>query len=100
MALTSPIRHLVVSARSLVPMVRLEQASILHSSRKCRKTGGFEPQYGQSEGGIIQIVTQSGGNQLHGALYGYARPDAFEAKRKQRDDFAVNKAGEILASEK
>ena len=63
------------------------------------KTGGFEPQYGQSEGGIVQIVTQSGDNQLHGALYGYARPDAFEAKRKQRDDFAVNKVGEILASE-
>jgi Carboxypeptidase regulatory-like domain len=63
------------------------------------KTGGFEPQYGQSEGGIVQIVTQSGGNDLHGALYGYARPNAFEAKRKQRDDFAVNKVGEILASE-
>ena len=29
------------------------------------KTGGFEPQYGQSEGGIVQIVTQSGGNQFH-----------------------------------
>jgi len=63
------------------------------------KTAGFEPQYGQSEGGIVQIVTQSGGNEFHGALYGYARPNAFEATRKQRDDFAVNKVGEILASE-
>src|SRR5882724_11727037 len=34
------------------------------------KTGGYEPQYGQSEGGIVQIVTQSGGNEFHGALYG------------------------------
>ena len=37
------------------------------------KTGGFEPQYGQSTGGIINIITQSGGNEFHGALYGYAQ---------------------------
>jgi hypothetical protein len=63
------------------------------------KTGGFEPQYGQSQGGIINIVTQSGGNEYHGAVYGFMRPDAFEAKRRQRDDFSANKVGEILAEE-
>jgi hypothetical protein len=63
------------------------------------KTGGFEPQYGQSQGGIINIITQSGGNEYHGAVYGFMRPDAFEAKRKQRDDFSVNKVGKILAEE-
>jgi hypothetical protein len=63
------------------------------------KTGGFEPQYGQSQGGIINIVTQSGGNEYHGALYGFARPNAFEATRKQRDDFSSNKVGEFLAEE-
>jgi hypothetical protein len=63
------------------------------------KTGGFEPQYGQSQGGIINIITQSGGNEYHGAVYGFMRPDAFEATRKQRDDFSVNKVGKILAEE-
>ena len=63
------------------------------------KTGGFEPQYGQSQGGIVNIITQSGGNEYHGAVYGFMRPDAFEAKRKQRDDFSVNKVGKILAEE-
>lgn len=63
------------------------------------KTGGFEPQYGQSTGGIVNIITQSGGNEFHGAVYGYARPDAFEGKYKQRDDFSVNKVGKLLASE-
>ncbi|HLE62174.1 MAG TPA: TonB-dependent receptor, partial [Pyrinomonadaceae bacterium] len=63
------------------------------------KTGGFEPQYGQSQGGIINIITQSGGNEYHGAIYGFARPDAFEATRKQRDDFSVNKVGKVLAEE-
>src|SRR5262245_52485908 len=27
------------------------------------KTGGFEPQYGQSQGGIVNIITKSGGNE-------------------------------------
>ncbi|HEY6120311.1 MAG TPA: TonB-dependent receptor [Pyrinomonadaceae bacterium] len=63
------------------------------------KTAGFEPQYGQATGGIVNIITQSGGNEFHGAIYGYARPNAFEATRKQRDDFSVNKVGKILATE-
>lgn len=63
------------------------------------KTAGFEPQYGQSTGGIVNIITQSGGNAFHGAVYGYAKPNAFEAKRRQRDDFSVNKVGEIKAIE-
>src|SRR6266403_1061631 len=63
------------------------------------KTAGFEPQYGQATGGIVNIITQSGGNEFHGAIYAYARPDAFEATRKQRDDFSVNKVGKILATE-
>jgi hypothetical protein len=39
------------------------------------KTGGFEPQYGQSQGGIVNIVTQSGGNEYHGAIYAFGRQD-------------------------
>lgn len=60
------------------------------------KTAGFEPQYGQATGGIVNIITQSGGNEYHGAVYGYARPHFFEATRKQRDDFSTNKVGKIL----
>jgi hypothetical protein len=63
------------------------------------KTGGFEPQYGQSQGGIVNIVTQSGGNEYHGAIYGFARPKAFEATRRQRDAFSLNKVGEFLKEE-
>ncbi len=63
------------------------------------KTGGFEPQYGQSQGGIINIITKSGTNEYHGSIYGYARPDAFEATRLQPDDIKVNKVGKILANE-
>jgi hypothetical protein len=63
------------------------------------KTGGFEPQYGQAQGGIVNIITQSGGNEYHGALYGYMRPKSFEAERRQRDTFSTNKVGELLHEE-
>lgn len=63
------------------------------------KTAGFEPQYGQSEGGIVNIVTKSGSNQYHGSFYGYAQPEAFEATRLQPDDFRVNKNGKVLHPE-
>ncbi|HKR22441.1 MAG TPA: carboxypeptidase regulatory-like domain-containing protein, partial [Pyrinomonadaceae bacterium] len=63
------------------------------------KTGGFEPQYGQSIGGIVNIITQSGGNEYHGAIYGFARPSSFEATRRQADDFRTNKQGDLLHEE-
>lgn len=63
------------------------------------KTGGFEPQYGQSQGGIINIITKSGGNEYHGSIFGYAQPQAFEALRKQADDTRTNKFGRLLHDE-
>src|SRR3954469_12825951 len=53
------------------------------------KTAGFEAQYGHSTGGIVQIVTKSGTNDLHGSVGGYFAPQQFEATRKQVDDFAA-----------
>ena len=54
------------------------------------KTAGFEPQYGQAEGGIVNIITQSGSREYHGAIYGYAQPKGFESTRKQPDDGLTN----------
>ena len=64
------------------------------------KTAGFEPQYGQSQGGIINIITQSGSRDYHGALYGFAQPKAFEATRSQPDDAPrKNTGGKLLHQE-
>ncbi|MBO0721063.1 MAG: carboxypeptidase regulatory-like domain-containing protein, partial [Blastocatellia bacterium] len=60
------------------------------------KTGGFEPQFGQSQGGIVNIITKSGTNEYHGSIYGYFQPQFFEATRKQADDLRINKFGEWL----
>jgi hypothetical protein len=50
------------------------------------KTGGFEPQYGRSTGGIVQIVTKTGSNEFHGALSANAAPKGFELRRRNIDD--------------
>jgi hypothetical protein len=63
------------------------------------KTGGFEPQYGQAEGGIVNIITQSGTNDFHGAVYGYTRPHQLEGDRQQPDDFRAGKGGETVSAD-
>ncbi|MGB8029011.1 MAG: carboxypeptidase regulatory-like domain-containing protein [Terracidiphilus sp.] len=47
------------------------------------KEYGFAPQFGKAQGGIVQIVTKSGSDTLHGALGAYLGPGAWYATRKQ-----------------
>jgi carboxypeptidase family protein len=35
------------------------------------KAGGYEAEYGRSEGGIVNVVTKSGGNELRGSAFGF-----------------------------
>src|SRR5207253_1144471 len=46
------------------------------------KTAGFEAEYGQSTGGVVSVVTQSGTNNFHGSVYGFLRPQQFEGGYK------------------
>src|SRR5262249_48285814 len=58
------------------------------------KTGGYEPQYGKSTGGLVQIVTKSGGNAYHGGLSGFFGPRQFEVAHVNPDSFSrVNQSG-------
>lgn len=47
------------------------------------KSYGFEPEYGKAQGGIVQMVTKSGGNAYHGAVAAYAGPGSWYASRKE-----------------
>ena len=47
------------------------------------KTGGYEAEYGQATGGVVNVVTKSGTNRLSGSLFGYFRPEGLEAERTQ-----------------
>src|ERR1700675_4947922 len=61
------------------------------------KTGSIQPQYGGATGGVVQIVTKSGGNQYHGAIAGYFQPNQFEAQRLNTDSFnQANPIGSLL----
>jgi len=35
------------------------------------KTGGYQAEYGRSLGGIINVITPSGGNEFHGQVFGF-----------------------------
>jgi len=65
------------------------------------KTGGYEAEYGQASGGVINVVTRSGGNEFHGAVFGYIQPPGLEASYKQLDttngtvNTSARKAGDL-----
>src|SRR5205085_997765 len=52
--------------------------------------GGYQAEYGRATGGIINVVTKSGGNEFHGSVFVNWSP--FEAERRQigRIDSAIS----------
>lgn len=60
------------------------------------KTGGFEPQYGQADGGVVQIVTKSGSDKFHGAIAGYFAPDSLSSQALQSDNIRTFKTGHFF----
>jgi len=73
-------------------------------------TNSYGPEYGQSGGGQVNIVTKSGTNSLHGSVYYFGRNDALNANnwfntntvpaiRKgelRRNDFGVTVGGPVI----
>jgi hypothetical protein len=51
------------------------------------KTAAYEPKYGGVNGGVLQIVTKTGGTQLHGALAAYMAPGWGSAGFNYADNF-------------
>jgi len=43
------------------------------------KTGGYEAEFGNATGGVVNVVTKSGSNDLSGSVFGYVRPDSLQA---------------------
>jgi len=50
------------------------------------KTGGFEPQYGHVSGGIVQLVTKSGGTKFFGTIGGYFNARWMQDTYQNADD--------------
>lgn len=74
------------------------------------KSGGYEAEYGQSTGGVVNVITKSGANRLSGSLFSFSRPDGLESKftgvqttngtvnvtHTQVSDFGVTLGGPVL----
>ncbi len=43
------------------------------------KTGGFESEFGQTTGGVVNLITKSGSNAMRGSVFGYTRPGGLES---------------------
>jgi len=50
------------------------------------KTGGYQAEYGRSTGGIINVITKSGGNEFHGDAFAYYDADGLQASNKHPED--------------
>jgi hypothetical protein len=53
------------------------------------KTGAFEPKYGKANGGVVQIVTKSGGSAYHGAVAAYFSPEGMSSEYRVADNFRL-----------
>jgi hypothetical protein len=42
------------------------------------KTGGYEAEFGQATGGVVNVVTKSGSNKFRGSAFGYTQPDQLQ----------------------
>ncbi len=50
------------------------------------KTGGYEAEYGKATGGIINVITKSGGNEFTGDVFAYSEGRYFKSGNKHADD--------------
>ncbi len=72
------------------------------------KAGGYEAEFGKATGGIINVITKSGGNQFHGDLFGYLDSDSLQRATEpvvstggtvtgfRRGDFGLDLGGPVV----
>ena len=58
------------------------------------KTGGYQAEYGRNTGGVVNVITKSGGNEFHGDLFGYYNPPSFSAKQRFDTTSAFAQSGD------
>jgi hypothetical protein len=56
---------------TILPVEAIAEAAILSN---------FEPEYGRNAGATVNIVTKSGGNEIHGSVFEFVRNDVFDAR--------------------
>jgi carboxypeptidase family protein len=62
----------VNASRSTVSQEAVQEFQVVSNS--------FAPEFGRSAGGVVNVVTKSGTNDLHGDLFGFLRHKSFQAR--------------------
>jgi hypothetical protein len=50
------------------------------------KTGGYQAEYGRALGGVINVITKSGGNEFHGDAFGYFNSREMRSEAEVTDE--------------
>ncbi|HET9620646.1 MAG TPA: TonB-dependent receptor [Kofleriaceae bacterium] len=57
-------------------------------------TGGYNAEYGRATGGVVNVVTKQGANEVHGSVFSYVTPGALGASAR-----AIEKQGGSIATQ-
>ncbi|HJV89967.1 MAG TPA: TonB-dependent receptor [Holophagaceae bacterium] len=60
------------------------------------KTGGYEAEYGKALGGIINVITKSGGNEFSGDAFAYSEGVLFKSGNRHVDDLNLKEKPLLL----
>ncbi|MEO8347470.1 MAG: TonB-dependent receptor, partial [Acidobacteriota bacterium] len=61
------------------------------------KTGGYQAEYGRALGGVVNVITKSGGNSFHGDAFAYYDSDEWKADERITDEDFL--AGRMVISD-
>lgn len=79
-----------VDTSNLVDGTRSQDVSFDFAEEVQFKASGYNAEYGGSVGGVLNVITRSGGNDFHGEVIGYLSGTALEGRQRDRLDFDFN----------
>lgn len=59
------------------------------------KTGGYQAEFGRNTGGVINVITKSGGNEFHGDAFGYYDNTGMKAQPRVDASPAYSQSGDV-----
>jgi hypothetical protein len=62
------------------------------------KTSGYQAEYGRNTGGVINVITKSGGNEFHGGVFGYYNNLSLAAGQKNNVTAPFSETGNALST--
>lgn len=84
------------NAAEMVTNVNLTASPNLDAIQEFKiQSSTFDAQYGRTVGGVVNVVTKSGTNQLHGTAYDYLRNSALNANSWRNNELGIRKGVRI-----